>query len=72
MPMCEDVLISSGDVARMLGVSKSYVRTLETKRLLVPARKLPTGRRLYREIDVAEFIRGIEVKVGSELKENEG
>ncbi len=55
-------LITSWDVAKMLGTSKAYVRSLEKRGLLSPARQLPTGRRLYRAADVEEFIKGIETK----------
>lgn len=57
-------LITSWDVAEMLGTSKAYVRSLEKQGRLFPARQLPTGRRLYRVADVEEFIKGIETKKG--------
>lgn len=56
----DERLVSSGDAAIMIGVSKSYICSLEQKGLLLPARRFPTGKRLYRVGDIEAFIRRIE------------
>lgn len=61
-------LVSSGDVAMMIGTSKSYVYSLERKGLLCPVGSFPTGKRVYRVGDVRAFIRGIETGGAGNIK----
>lgn len=67
----DEGFIPSGDVAQMLGTSKSYVHSLERRGFLSPAMQLPTGRRLYRVADVREFLKGIETGKGMDIRGKE-
>ena len=55
--MGEEVLMTSREVCRYCRFSKSVLGRLDRQELLVPARRLPaSGRRLYRESEVAAYM----------------
>ena len=55
--MGEEVLMTSREVCRYCGFSKSVLGRLDRQELLVPARRLPaSGRRLYRESEVVAYM----------------
>lgn len=52
-------MYTSGEVARIVGVSITTIKNWEEKGALKPDRKLPSGRRLYSERTVEEFIKSL-------------
>ena len=61
-------MLTTGEVANTLGVSKTTVLNYETRGILVPERVLPSGRRLYSESVVIEFLKSLKCQNGG--KEN--
>lgn len=52
-------MYTSGEVARIVGVSITTIKNWEERGSLKPDRKLPSGRRLYSERTVEEFIKSL-------------
>lgn len=52
-------MYTSGEVARIVGVSITTIKNWEERGALKPDRKLPSGRRLYSERTVEEFIKSL-------------
>lgn len=51
-----DDLLSTQETAGMIGISVSCLLGLEKKGELLPHRRLPTGKRFYKNSDVDKFI----------------
>ena len=68
--MCDaEKMYTSGDVARKVGVSITTVKKWEERGILLPDRKLPSGRRLYLEQTVTNFLSTLKNNM-KEIKEN--
>lgn len=58
--MGERVLLTSNEVCRYCDFSRAVLKRLEEQELLVPARRLPaSGKRLYRECEVAAYMENL-------------
>lgn len=53
-------MMTSGQVARTIGVSITTIKNWEERGALKPDRKLPSGRRLYSEKTVEDFIKSLD------------
>lgn len=57
-------MLTTGEVANILGVSKTTVINYADKGILVPDKKLPSGRRLYSEGVVIKFFESLKCENG--------
>ncbi|MBQ7775203.1 MAG: helix-turn-helix domain-containing protein [Lachnospiraceae bacterium] len=64
-------LITTSDLAKLAGVSVSFVYTLKDAGIIQPARKILTSRALYRQEDVATVKSYKGKKIDKEAKNNE-
>lgn len=55
-------MLTSGEVARKLGVSIVTVKNYEKKGILLPDKRLPSGRRYYDITKVNSFCESMKVK----------
>lgn len=52
-------MYTSGEIARLMGVSITTVKNWEEKGALKPDRRLPSGRRQYSETTVKNFMESL-------------
>lgn len=57
--MCSESFLTTGQVAKQLGVSITTVKSYEKKNHLKPDRVLPSGRRLYSVSTVENFCKSL-------------